>query len=166
MDHVSDLPETFVPWGRLGRVGWRIAPNGCHIWTGKRDRDGYGRANIVIGGKALTRYVQRIRYEREIGPIPLGLVLDHYVCSNGRGGCVNPHHCRPVTDRENILRGDNWASKGAARTHCRLGHPLSGDNLEKWALRRGKRVCRMCRSIRNADRPSRARIRNEDQSNG
>jgi hypothetical protein len=138
----------FVPWHAKPRgrqsanVGWITDANGCDIWQGNRTTDGYGR--VWVDGR--DHYVTRVRYEREIGPIPEGMEPDHYICDNGAGGCCNPFHCRPVTRRENVLRGNSPAAAHAAKTHCPKGHPLSGGNLDKHRLARGQRICRTCRN--------------------
>jgi hypothetical protein len=51
---------------------------------------------------------------------------------------VNPHHVEPVTNAENIRRGGN-----AVKTHCKRGHPLSGNNL--LIHTHGGRNCRTCK---------------------
>lgn len=50
-------------------------------------------------------------YEKMVGPIPTGMVLDH-LCGNGASQrftpgftCVNPDHLDPCTKLENSLRG-------------------------------------------------------------
>ena len=71
---------------------------GCWNWNGATSQ---GRAGfVVIDGREVRAY--RFLYERENGPIPEGLVLDHR-CRNPR--CVNPEHLEPVTQGENIRRG-------------------------------------------------------------
>ena len=119
-------------------IGWIEDGSGCHVWTGSRTHDGYG--NVRVGGA--SRLVHRVRYEREVGPIPAGTELDHFVCDNR--ACCNPLHCRPVAHRENTLRGDTFAARKVAQTHCLRGHPLAGDNLLPYPLLRGGRNCRVC----------------------
>ena len=135
-------PIGFVPWNaaREHSPGWVEDSRGCHIWVGARNSSGYGQ--VRAAGR--MQYVHRLRYEREIGPIPAGMELDHYVCDNGAGGCCNPHHCRPVSHRENVLRGNTLYSRKLAQTHCIRGHPLSGDNL--YVRSNGCRQCRTCRA--------------------
>lgn len=116
-------------------IGYTIEANGCWLWTGTRHYKGYGLWR--------QKKAHRIMYERYVGPIPAGLVLDHFACDNP--SCVNPAHVRPVTSRENTLRSPRTlASQQLARTHCIHGHPLSGDNLRP--SREGRRRCRTCKN--------------------
>jgi HNH endonuclease len=115
---------------------------GCWNWTGPLDRGGYGSAKI--SGHYRTH---RAFYERYVGSIPAGLQIDH-LCRNR--ACVNPAHMEPVTQRENILRGESPSAHAARATHCRYGHPLTGDNLVKSHSWRSCRIChnRRCREHR------------------
>lgn len=137
----------FISWldnPKKGTAGWVIAENGCHLWAGSRGASGYGQVR-AMGRAGGMQMIHRLRYEREVGPIPEGMELDHYVCNNGAGGCCNPRHCRPVTSWENKLRSDGFASHRKAQTHCKRGHLLAGDNLLTYHLNRfGWRQCRAC----------------------
>lgn len=135
------------PYGGKDGDGWVEVDSGCHIWTGAK-RSGYGYTRV----EGVNRFVHRLRYEREIGPIPHGMVLDHFVCDNGAGGCCNPHHCRPATVRENTLRGRSKAAENARKTHCPRGHPLEGDNLVDHELKRGYRTCKKCYTTQKRER--------------
>lgn len=66
----------------------------CIVWTGALNGGGYGR--IWIGG----RYVGAHRYawEREHGPVPDGMFLDHRCYERS---CVNVDHLRLATPQEN-----------------------------------------------------------------
>jgi hypothetical protein len=121
----------------------RSSPDGCWLWTGFIWRSGYGCFWQEDG--ASTR-AHRFAYEHFVGPIPDGLVLDH-LCRVRH--CVNPDHLEPVTERENILRGESSAAESARRTHCVHGHPFSGDNLR--IATSGQRVCRTCERQRQWD---------------
>jgi len=125
--------------GKYPNVGWFVEDNGCHTWAGYRDNHGYG----IVRWKGGNYRAHRARYLREVGAIPDGYVLDHYVCDGGPLGCCNPLHVRPVTHRENSLRGETIAAKCSAKTHCPHGHPYSGENL--FVTRNGKRMCRICK---------------------
>ena len=76
----------------------------------------------------------RVAYELQVGPIPVGLQLDHLCRVRS---CVNPAHLEPVTSAENTRRGLR-----AMKTHCPQGHPYAGENL---LIRpTGQRRCRTC----------------------
>lgn len=114
----------------------------CHVFTGPL-HNGYGY--IGIGQK--TKFVHRVTWEAANGPVPDGLELDH-LCR--QRDCWEPTHLEPVTRRENILRGDGprlTRERGFAQTHCKNGHPLSGENLSWWTHRGGslRRICKTCR---------------------
>lgn len=69
----------------------------CWLWTGYAAADGYGR--FSVGGRAGRRVLaHRWSYEHFVGPIPDGMTIDHQ-CLVRR--CVNPHHLRPVTHKQN-----------------------------------------------------------------
>lgn len=63
---------------------------------------------IRINGK--RHAIHRYMYEKHIGKIPEGYVIDH-LCENIK--CVNPYHLEAVTCRENVLRGTGITSRQA-----------------------------------------------------
>ncbi len=126
---------------------YKVADNGCWLWLRKRNNVGYGTLN-VFGGFALAH---RLAYELYVGAVPDGLVLDHQ-CETRT--CVNPHHLKPVTHQENILRGNGLAAQNARKTHCLRGHLLGGDNVY---LNAGRRHCKECTNIRARKNQARTR---------
>jgi hypothetical protein len=115
----------------------------CWLWTGPALPTGYGRTGVTGRGK----YAHRVVYEAVKGRIPDGLTVDH-LC--GRPACVNPDHLEAVTLRENILRGTGPAARNARKTHCRNGHPLTGDNVKVYTKPNHSqpgRYCRMCQRM-------------------
>ena len=70
----------------------------CWIWQGSKTPNGYGV--LTDNGRRTTAH--RVYYEREHGPIPVGLHLDH-LCR--QHDCVNPGHLEPVPCAVNIRRG-------------------------------------------------------------
>ena len=138
----EEIVTAFVPWSyTVWRVpGYVVLANGCHVWIGTT-RNGYGLARDPRDGRFRAAHI--IRYAMEVGPVPNGLVLDHFACDNTF--CCNPLHVRPVTHRENTLRGDSVAALAASKTHCPNGHPYSGDNLVPGMLAKGGRACRICK---------------------
>lgn len=59
----------------------------CIEWTKARNRKGYGVSGIP--GTRKTTLAHRLAWERENGPIPIGLCVLHR-CDNP--ACVNPDH--------------------------------------------------------------------------
>jgi hypothetical protein len=110
---------------------------GCWLWTGPKDKLGYG--NFGFQGRGYGAH--RAAYLLFIGDVPEGMELDH-LCRNP--SCVNPSHLEPVTHRENIRRGAA-GDRERAKTHCPQGHPYSGDNLQ--VLANGHRRCRACLKV-------------------
>lgn len=133
-------------WAKVERRG----PDDCWLWTAGLN-NGYG---TIYGGRRSPLRAHRVAYELLVGPIPDGLTLDH-LCRNRR--CVNPAHLEPVSNRENILRGESFSAEQARRTHCPSGHPLEGDNLRPDQSKQGKRACRLCAAIQQRERRARRR---------
>lgn len=122
---------------------------GCWEWTGQLSDDGYGLVPISRG-----RYgsVHRISYRLANGEIPIGLEPDH-LCRNRK--CFNPDHLEAVTHKVNVNRGllpELMREKALMQTHCKNGHPLSGENLALQGPKRKFRVCRICRAERQKRR--------------
>jgi hypothetical protein len=93
-------------WGRVVP-----GPNGCVIWTGWLNNQGYG----TIQYQASPWYVHRLAYTLMVGPIPEGLSLDH-LCRNTR--CLNHYHLEPVPQKIN-------AQRGLVKDVCKRGHDLT-----------------------------------------
>lgn len=133
----SRLPERF--WAKC-----TPEPNsGCWIWTAALDSIGYGSTN---GPSGRTCKAHRLAYLTLVGPVPIGLELDHKCRTRC---CVNPAHLEPVTHRENMRR-----SAPARRPTCPAGHQYTGRNL---ILHKGRRSCRTCMYDRNREFKKRAR---------
>jgi len=107
------------------------------IWSGGKDRAGYGLANWQ---DCPTRYVHRIAWIDAYGPIPDGHEIDHT--------CFN-RACFALKHLEIVTRSENNARK-TARYHrkpiCRHGHPWTDRTL--YITKTGDWVCRECRRIR------------------
>ena len=111
---------------------------GCMMWTAAL-RDGR-YAYFSPEGRAGSHVSAHIwSYEQKHGPVPGGMILDHFECD--RMACVHPDHVRPVTHRENTLRGDSPAARNLAKTHCDHGHEFTPANTYVW---HGDRYCRAC----------------------
>jgi hypothetical protein len=125
---------------------------GCWNWVGAKTSQGYG--NFAIKKKNFVAH--RVSYELCKGEIPDGLNLDH-LCRNR--GCVNPDHLEPVTQRENLLRGETIPSKHAEKTHCPAGHEYSEENTRYY---RGSRSCKTCQKIKNDYNNALRKARNKE----
>ena len=96
-----------------------IETDACWLWTGTRDRYGYGRIHIA-GGRNFGAH--RVAYGLLVGPIPAGMCVCHR-CDNP--GCVNPRHLFVASQEDNMrdmirkgrtalcgVRGvDHWRAK-------------------------------------------------------
>jgi hypothetical protein len=76
---------------------YEVNQDGCWIYTGKKDRQGYG----VFYYQQSAYKAHRIAYEVVKGPIPYRLVLDH-LCKVKP--CINPDHLEAVDQAENVKR--------------------------------------------------------------
>jgi hypothetical protein len=83
----------------LFNAKWVEDSNGCWIWQGGQNDQGYG---TFFDGR--TRRAHRWSFEHFRGPIPPGMPLDH-LCRVRL--CVNPWHLEVVTASENARRRDH-----------------------------------------------------------
>lgn len=119
------------------KTSYTVDPEtGCWLWTGPVYKDqGHG----FIQDGARKRYMaHRFVWERIVGPIEKGLVLDH-LCKNKR--CVNPEHLEAVPQAINALRG-GIDGGNAAKTQCVNGHDFTPENT--YIRSNGWRSCRAC----------------------
>lgn len=169
-------------WRRVDRKQDR---DSCWLWRGLKNPKGYGRCRV---GERHEVQAHRVGYILERGEIPEGKTLDH-ICRER--GCVNPWHLEPVTNQENIRRGE-WVQRslrhkaalaigracgyrvpraqGRSRkprtplTHCKRGHELVGDNVKVQRVKgQPSRVCRQCCALRDKLRDRRGRVLTEAQ---
>lgn len=129
-----------------------VDESGCWIFDGAINEHGYGI--LFDNGKHVRAH--RLTYEALVGPIADGSVLDH-LCRVRR--CVNPQHLEPVTNRENILRGEGAAARNNRKTVCVNGHSLENAHLQQGQF---ERVCVPCRRERTA----RYRARKREMAQG
>jgi hypothetical protein len=121
--------------GPIPRLRPELGP--CWLWTASLKPNGYG----AFRHQGRMQRAHRVAYELLVGPIPVGLQLDH-LCRTLR--CVNPAHLEPVTGSVNIRRGTSVAALRARQTHCKHGHPF--DETNTYLYPNGVRECRTCRT--------------------
>lgn len=109
----------------------QVAWDGEHlIWTGSLDAGGYG--SVSAGGETMRAH--RYSYEREHGPIPGGMVIDHRCWVPG---CVLPAHLRTATRAENSRsRAGAWRGRdlprGVRREGARFGASVHTGGRHRW----------------------------------
>lgn len=108
---------------------------GCWLWTGRKDRNGYG---VTKSG----RMAHRVVYESEAGPIVRGLEPDH-LCR--RRPCVAPHHLELVSRSEQERR-KSWRYRVRHVKRCPRGHGITGPICTP----EGGRLCRICAKEQDA----------------
>lgn len=88
-----------VPLWDAERFARSTEPDGeCIVWTGHRDRKGYGQ--FWLDGRA--QWAHRVAYAIHHGRCP-ATTLDH-TCDNP--SCVRPEHLRPLSRSKNTAIGN------------------------------------------------------------
>lgn len=129
---IKNIPKEIVS---KALTNFTIGEGGCMVWAGNLSKNGYGK--MSLGGESLL--VHRVSYEHSVGPIEIGMVIDH-LCRNR--ACINPDHLDQCTIGENVMRGDTIGARNKAATHCKRGHEFTEANTVY--LTRGGRVCKTC----------------------
>jgi hypothetical protein len=110
-----------------------IKQGDCHVWTGTKDRYGYGQ----LGFRRATRASHRVAMFLAGKAIPDGYVVNHICCNRL---CVNPQHLEAIPASDNWRKDSRTASYvNSQKTHCPKGHPYD----RKYA---GQRYCSICES--------------------
>lgn len=111
----------------------------CWNWIGFRNEHGYGRWRW----RGRTQGAHRASYEMFVRDIPDGMFIDH-LCRNR--SCVNPDHLEPVSNEENILRGESPPAMNRRKSVCPAGHEYDAANT--YVSSRGYRQCKRCNAAR------------------
>src|SRR5699024_2650061 len=95
----------------------------CLIWTGTRNPEGYGY--MAVRGETVGAH--RYAWEREHGPIPDGMVIDHrYHCDKA---CCEVSHLREATNAQNVRHTNGPSSR--SKTGIRGVSPRRGGFIVK-----------------------------------
>lgn len=146
MPKPRELSAESILHDRHGNPRYEVAENGCWLWTGALDRDGYAN-RVKIGGVSIRPHREMCRLVNGDFSEPHvdHLCHDRDSCEGGatctHRRCVNPEHLQPKSVKGNIERG-HAGRNNASKTHCPAGHPYSGDNLT--FKPNGGRRCRAC----------------------
>jgi hypothetical protein len=156
--------DTMTGISPAGDMFWSLVdirgPDECWPWKRSPKPSVYGQYTRPRAEGGRTVYAHREAYERRKGPIPKGRPLDHFRFPDGGcigPACVNPDHVRPVTHRENILRGQGRTAWQAAQTECIRGHPFDEQNTYRPPLRPETRQCKSCSADRREAKRDRVR---------
>jgi hypothetical protein len=123
-----------------------ILENGCWRWTGTTNARRLGGPRGLFWTETRFQTAYRWAWQALNGPVPEGLELDHYrYPDDGCIGplCAHPKHVRPVTHRDNVLRGNGASARNARKTACLNGHPYDVVDARGW------RLCSICRAAYN-----------------
>jgi len=111
--------------------------NNCWEWKAGKGHFGHGR--IFIDGKA--QLAHRFAYFFFKGKDIKKDDCILHSCDNPP--CCNPYHLRVGTRADNVKdKMKRGRHENLAKTHCKWGHPFSGENLK--IEKTGARACRIC----------------------
>ena len=118
------LKDSPLFWNKVNKT------DTCWLWTGCLNHRGYGAY-----GRFKAHRIVHLMFGGSFAP---GYETDHLCRVHN---CVNPKHIEAVPKRVNILRGESFSAKNAAKTQCPYGHP--------YGLSGGRRSCLECRKESN-----------------
>lgn len=110
----------------------------CWIWTGAKDRKGYGNFTVAKGKTSKAHRFSFLLHYGWILPTPYWQV-DHDECNNP--SCVNPYHLLCISHILNNEKSSSPSAVNKRKTHCKYGHEFSDENTIQ---SNGRRICIAC----------------------
>lgn len=129
-----EIPDTTRFWTKVSKG------DGCWLWAGAKNDDGYGHFGTWVDGKRRTLNAHKYSYELHVGAVPSGLCVMH-TCDVP--ACVNPAHMKLGTHQENmadagakgrVWRGGNRRTKEERSEMARRANKVRWD---RWRAERG-----------------------------
>lgn len=121
-----------------------IHPNGCWLWNGSLNGNGYGQVMIDYVSYSTHRLSLCIFKSFDIDS-PLNVL---HKCDNTV--CFNPEHLYEGTQVENLRdaykRGRRRGNNLGGKSHCKKGHEYTPENTYIRPLE-GTRACKACRRL-------------------
>lgn len=109
---------------------YSVDENGCWIYSGSKDRDGYG----VVGVFKKQKRAHRVVFEHFFGEIDPSILVCHK-CDVP--ACINPNHLFSGTPKENTM---DMISKGRLSILRGESHPSSKLTINDVSIIRGMRA--------------------------
>lgn len=139
----------------------------CIVYQGTKTTRGYGYLppSEAVDG---SRMAHRAALSAALGRPLVGQALHH--CDNPP--CINPDHLYEGDDADNALdRVERGRARGgkAYITHCKHGHPLTGDNVQTYDRQSTRstftaRRCMTCRRDQNIKLAARRKAKRAERA--
>jgi hypothetical protein len=121
-------PKRFcsIPCMLLALVDRSTGPDGCWLWQGRTNADGYGMVTVHENGRVLTPRVHRLVLEQHLGRRLEPHELARHTCpGRGNPACCNPAHLAVgdywANRQDEVLRGrPMWGAGGMSNTQSKL----------------------------------------------